>query len=433
MNCQKLYKDIERLKSLRDELKDKYDASVESGLGKIALQKVSEQVYANTDKVLGEYLDDFFEHNPELLKFEVGDLIPGFEGVGKSRKIHSLTTLPDGSVMAGGGDSALYNITKDQDGNWQVGNLIPGFKDANNHLVDINTITPLPDGSLMAAGDGLGVLYNITKDQDGNWQVGNSVEGADDENTIIDSLVALPDGSVMAGGIHGALYNITKDQNGNWQIGDLIPGFKDANNNLVDIDTITPLPDGSVMAGGENGVIRNITKDQDGNWQVGNLIPGFGSEYDHTAFIISLATLSDGSVMAGDHDGFLYHIIKDQDGNWQMGDLLQGFKDMRYGKTYIYSLTALSDGSVMAGGGLGALYNITKDQNGNWQIGDLIPGFESDWIDDPATIRSLTPLPDGSVMAGGDLGALRVISRPEKTLEILKNSLQKIAEKKEKQ
>ena len=63
MDCQKLYKDIERLKSLRDELSAKLEESTESGLGKVALSSLSNEVSNSTESLLEEYAYDLTEQN----------------------------------------------------------------------------------------------------------------------------------------------------------------------------------------------------------------------------------------------------------------------------------------------------------------------------------------------------------------------------------
>ena len=215
MDCSKLNNDIKQLKSLRDELSAKLKNATESGLGKVALATQSSEASDAVDNLLEKYMDDFYEHNPELLSFKVGDLIPGLKGKnGYPAHIESLTTLPDGSVMAGGDGGALYNMTKGPDGNWQVGNLIPGFEDARGDSSVIFSLTTLPDGSVMAGGEG-GALYNMTKGPDGNWQVGDLIPGFKDargDSSVIFSLTTLPDGSVMAGGEGGALYNVSRPE-----------------------------------------------------------------------------------------------------------------------------------------------------------------------------------------------------------------------------
>ena len=63
MDCHKLRSDIERLKSLRDELADKLEASTESGLGKIALSSLSHEASNSADTLLEEYAYDLVEQN----------------------------------------------------------------------------------------------------------------------------------------------------------------------------------------------------------------------------------------------------------------------------------------------------------------------------------------------------------------------------------
>lgn len=63
MDCHKLRSDIERLKSLRDELSSKLEASTESGLGKIALSTVSNEATSCSEALIEEYIEDIVQQN----------------------------------------------------------------------------------------------------------------------------------------------------------------------------------------------------------------------------------------------------------------------------------------------------------------------------------------------------------------------------------
>ena len=78
-------------------------------------------------------------------------------------------------------------------------------------------------------------------------------------------------------------------------------------------------------------------------------------------------------------------------------------KDADSDPAHINSIAPLSDGSIMIGGDSGALYRATVDREGNLDLGNRIECEDSN--DGLASIYSITPLPDGSIMIGG-LGAL---------------------------
>ncbi|MBQ1387947.1 hypothetical protein IIY68_04120, partial [Candidatus Saccharibacteria bacterium] len=78
-------------------------------------------------------------------------------------------------------------------------------------------------------------------------------------------------------------------------------------------------------------------------------------------------------------------------------------KDADSYPAHINSIAPLPDGSIMIGGNRGTLYRATVDKDGNLDLGNRIECKDAD--SDPTAINSITPLPDGNIMIGG-LGTL---------------------------
>ncbi|MBR3353556.1 hypothetical protein IKG49_03130, partial [Candidatus Saccharibacteria bacterium] len=119
MDCEKLNQNITKLKSLQSDIISQLDYAKTEGLGKIQLNESIKESSELTDRILESYLDDFYEHNKDLLGINLGTRIEGFEDSdGYSAKIiYSITELQDGSIMIGGEDGALYHATRDKNGN----------------------------------------------------------------------------------------------------------------------------------------------------------------------------------------------------------------------------------------------------------------------------------------------------------------------------
>ena len=140
MNCEELRADIDRLKGLKEALGQKLDALNENGRGVVKVRKLGEEAGAASDEILGKYLDDFKEKNPEIsAEIRLGERIEGFDG-----SIFSIAALPDGSVLVGGEDGELKQFTL-KDREWEPEEIY-GFENT------IYSIAALPDGSALVGG-----------------------------------------------------------------------------------------------------------------------------------------------------------------------------------------------------------------------------------------------------------------------------------------
>ena len=79
-------------------------------------------------------------------------------------------------------------------------------------------------------------------------------------------------------------------------------------------------------------------------------------------------------------------------------------KDADSDPAHINSIAPLPDGSIMIGGDSGTLYRATVDKDGNLDLGNRIECKNT--YSDSTSIYSITPLPDGSIMIGGNYGTL---------------------------
>ena len=162
MDCEKLNQNITKLKSLQSDIISQLDYAKTEGLGKIQLNKSIKESSELTDRILESYLDDFYEHNKDLLEINLGTRIEGFENsYGFPAVISSINELQDGSIMIGSSGGALYHATIDKKGNINLGTRIEGFEGSDGYPVNIYSITELQDGSIMIGGYG-GALYRAT-------------------------------------------------------------------------------------------------------------------------------------------------------------------------------------------------------------------------------------------------------------------------------
>lgn len=66
----------------------------------------------------------------------------------------------------------------------------------------------------------------------------------------------------------------------------------------------------------------------------------------------------------------------------------------------------------------------------SWKLGDRITGFK-DKDGDEVSVYAISPMPDGDMLVGGDFGAFYEMKKPEPTIDILKENLEQIIDKRE--
>ncbi|MGZ2371696.1 T9SS type A sorting domain-containing protein [Ancylomarina sp. YFZ004] len=259
---------------------------------------------------------------------QIGDDIDG-EGY-EDRSGSEISLSSDGSVVAigaefndgAGTDAGHVRIFKNVSGTWtQIGNDIDGEAsgDQSGSSVSLNS-----DGSIVAIGaslnDGNGNVsghVRLFKNVSGIWtQIGNDIDGEDEENYLGRAVCLSSDGSVVAIGGHGNRAN----------------GY----------------------LSGHVKIYKNIS----GIWtQIGSNINGQAAD---DMFGASLHINSDGSIVAigatgndgsnGDNDGHV-RVYKIAEGEWiQIGDDIEGERGDALGA----SVSLNSDGSVLA---VGAPFN----------------------------------------------------------------------------
>ena len=104
-------------------------------------------------------------------------------------------------------------------------------------------------------------------------------------------------------------------------------------------------------------------------------------------------------------------------------------KDADSDPAHINSIAPLPDGSIMIGGDSGTLYRATVDKDGNLDLGNCIECRNT--YNNLASICSIAPLSDDSIMIGGDSGTLYRATLTQPTLEHLKGHLDDISAKKD--
>lgn len=214
----------------------------------------------------------------------------------------------------------------------------------------------LADGRVLAATDGDGVWIG----DNGDWRP-TGLDGA-----IVHALAVTGTGTWLAGTRGRGIWR-SHDEGQNWQVA--ASGLPDSDVHCLAIDE-----DGTVHAGTGNGI---ACSDDDGmTWVV-------GAEALAGNRIFAILSLGGGRILAGSYA----QLWRYSDGAWRPTDP---------GLTPDEAWTVFWDGErVLAGAKIGVLEST--DEGASWH-----PTGESSVVFDFARLR------DGTLLAGGDLGVLRV-------------------------
>ena len=437
MDCNKLRKDIEELNDIRDKLNEKINNATETGKGKTEIVALAKEAEEETDAVLEQYLDDFFEKNPQLLSVKLSEhCIEGFKDKdGYETTINAISPLPNGNMLIGGWNGALYECQKQPDGSYKLSeHRIEGFEDKDGDETHVFAISPLPNGNMLIGGHE-DALYEYQKQPDGSYKLSeHRIEGFENkygyENTI-NAISPLPSGNMLIGGSGGALYEYQKQPDGSYKLSEhCIEGFRDDRGHATTINAISPLPNGNMLVGGHYGALYEYQKQPDGSYKLGeHRIEGFEDKDGDETDIHAISPLPNGNMLIGGCNGALYEYQKQPDGSYKLSEhRIEGFEDKDGDETDIHAIFPLSNGNMLIGGRDGALYEYQKQPDGSYKLSEhRIEGFENKYGHETA-INAISPLPNGNMLIGGKFGALHEAQVPLKSLETLKQSLDQIIE-----
>ena len=430
MNCDILREDINKLKTLRDQFEQKANTATETGTGKIETISIQKEAEQESDQLLEKYLDDFFDKNPDLLQFTLGKRIEGFESEdGQKAGVLSMAPLPNGNILIGGSSGALYECQKQLDGFYKLCSRIPTMETDTS----ISSIAPLPNGDMLI-GSGFGLIYEYQHQPDGSYKL----KSQGHSGIIINTIAPLPNGNMLVGGGEGdsAIYEYPTD---NYQL------LTHQEGDNVNIKTIAPLANGNMLIGGSigtDGVLYEYQEQSDGYYYVSDAIATITDKWGGNLGISAIAPLPNGNMLIGCLNGALYEYQQRQNGSYELSGQITGFKDGSYTspnssapnsshinarpKTSINTIAPLPNGNLLIGGRIGengALCEYQKQPDGSYEVGSnlLDPGFYP--------IQSISSLPNGNILVGGAFGELLEFSKSSKSLEILKQSLDKIINK----
>jgi hypothetical protein len=218
-------------------------------------------------------------------------------GSGTTGEVIALVALPNGDVVAGGqfttaGGGAASNIARWNGSTWSaLGGGTSGV---------VRALAVLPNGHVIAGGRfgsaGTSFVYNIARwDGAAWWDLGNGVAQLNGAAQVF-SLVALPNGNLVAGGIFTIAGSIAANNIAHWN-GSSWSALGSGINGPV--WALAALPNGDIVAGGQFTTAGGVTANNIARWNgsawsaMGSVMGGFNPR------VATLAVGPNGDLVVG--------------------------------------------------------------------------------------------------------------------------------------
>jgi trimeric autotransporter adhesin len=365
-------------------------------------------------------------------------------GAGISGNVRALTLLPNGDLVATGDISAVANATQRNvlrwDGNaWlgmsaavpsgPVGNALQVLPNSTlvaagstiqfwnglawvalggGSYATVNTLTLMPNGDLVAGGSFQGVggvvgglggpgihASGIARWDGARWHAfGTGFGGA--SRTLINALLRLPDGDVIAGGAFLAAGGVEVGNLARWN-GKAWSALGPASLLNGEVRALARLPNGDLVAGGSfsqagSRTARGVAR-WDGLewWPVGTDVGGT------TPSVTGLALLPNGDLVAVGSFFSIGGVSAAGVARWN-GTVWSPFGSGVLGSAECGAV--LSNGDLVVGGTITSIAGVPVNNLGRWN-GTNWSGFGMGLN---GAVRALQPLPEGRLLVGGNFG-----------------------------
>ncbi|MEI6690351.1 MAG: delta-60 repeat domain-containing protein [bacterium] len=344
-------------------------------------------------------------------------------GVGANGNVYSIAILPDGNILIGG-DFTTYNgvargyiARLNSDGTLDTSFLSTG-SGANNY---INSFAILPDGKILIDGyfqtyNGVAKDYVARLNSDGSLDVGFLSTGTE-ANYNVYSTVILPDGKILVGGSLATYNGVTKGYvarlNSDGSLDNSFISTGASTSGIV--YSLVVLPDGKILIGGSinlgNGVMKGYVARLNSDGSLDNSFISTGaSAY---SYVRSLAILSDDKLLVGGSFATSNGVVRgkvmrlNSDGN-----LDTSFLAIDVGASYsVYSLAVLPDGKVLIGLDITTYNGVVRGYVARLNSdGSFDSNFLSTGVGVSYSVYSLSVLPDGKILIGGDFTTYNGVS-----------------------
>lgn len=442
MDCEALKTDIENLQAKHNALQEQIELLSDADSGEVKkkseIQAMQADIESTVDSLLGKYLDDFAEQNPDVfLPFEVGEV----ERLPYETEVTKIMPLPDipgknGRILVGGKKSPAYLLEQNPSG------------ESYDYLGEVTHSRSCTLSSAVVLPNNEGVLFGLVDTPTVNGVapfrtyllplVGNKPLSALPLQNDVDvySLAIVPNSSdvLMGGGLNGYLsicYKGNPDPNTGRRR--FIKGFgHKINEDIGYINAIQALPNSEdVLIASSLGYLGTTKRNQDGTYKSCQKIINAPNLY-RNVFLNIVTTPDNDDALVGNALGDFYIIKKTKDGAWE-------FDERRKIETNLQppSTAVLPNGDVIVANHTsefaeksfpnrhhGKIGIITKNDTGDYKFisyGGVVK----------FAISTIAALPNGDILLGGSKGQLCTLYRKEnpKTVEELKRNLDKIIEK----
>ncbi len=308
-------------------------------------------------------------------------------GTGMDYPVLSLTTLPNGDLVAGGYFTTAGGVSANSIARWNGTSWSPLGSGMDSTVL---SLTALPNGHLVAGGY-FTTAGGVSADKIARWngtnwaQLGSGMDGA------VNALATLPNGDLVAGGIFTTAGGVSADKIARWDGTSWSPLGSGTDDN---VEALTMLSNGDVVAGGWFGTAGGVGVNHIARWN-GTSWSQLGTGMNQS--VLSLTTLPNGDLVAGgqfDTAGSVtaHNIARWNGTNWSpLGSGMNGV---------VFALATLPNGDLVAGGIFTTAGGVSADNIARWNGTSWLPlGLGTD-----STVIALTTLPNGDLVAGGVFG-----------------------------
>jgi hypothetical protein len=268
-------------------------------------------------------------------------------------RVHALTTLSNGDLIAGGqftiasGLTLVGGIARWNGSTWsRLGFGLNGGGTNGN----VYALTQLTNGDLIAGGDFTtvtsAIMSRIARWDGSTWSpLGSGMGGSAVNFVTVHSLMTLPGGDLIVGGDFTTAGGVSANRiarfnptTGAWSsLGTGMNGI---------VYALTKLPNGDIIAGGDFTTAGGVPASNIARWD-GSAWSALGTGLSRESFpVYSLSTISNGDLIVGGGFTTAGGIAANGIARWNGS----AWSALGAGLSNVYSLTTLPNGDIIAGG-----------------------------------------------------------------------------------
>lgn len=311
--------------------------------------------------------------------------------------VTSLVVMPNGDLIAAGDFTRAGGVTASHIARWNGSSWSPLGQGLGGPPFSAPTpqcMALLPNGNLVVGGNfttaGGVSAGRIAVWNGASWSAMGSGVGGVSGFTVVDTLLVLPNGDLVAGGLFTSVDGVSASNIARWNGVSWAPLGSGVDGRVL---TIATLPNGDLAVGGDFVTAGGVPANRVARWD-GAVWSAIGVGFNSLVF--SLLPRANGEIVAGGLFGSSGGQIALRVARW--GGTSWSPLNAGIAGSDLYAALALPNGEVVAGGAFGVTGVLGTPNVAQWDGTAWLPlGTGTD-----AAVHALARLPNGDVIAGGD-------------------------------